>query len=359
MNENQTPIDQRRGRGATQNETNRFESQKRERFDDGWDMQEEIKPLRTELILDSSKSILVRNSSPDIPFDRSINPYRGCEHGCIYCFARPTHAYLGYSPGLDFETKILYKPNAVRLLGEALSKPSYKAKPIAFGTNTDPYQPVEKDLKITRKLLEYLLERQHPVTITTKGSLITRDIDILSKMAKLNLVSVAISVTTLGNQLHRQLEPRAASPARRIKMIKDLSDAGIPVAVFASPMIPKLNDHELESILKAAQNAGATTAHYMIARLPLEVAPLFKDWLTEHYPDRAHKVIKTIQDTRDGHDNSSEFHERFVGTGVYADLLNVRFKAALLKLGYENRQANLRTDLFRPPPKDDRQLELF
>ncbi len=349
----------RRGRGATQNETNRFESQKRENFDDGWNIEEEIKPIRTELIIDSSRSILARNNSPDIPFDRSINPYRGCEHGCIYCFARTTHAYLGYSPGLDFETKIVYKPNAVELLAETLSKPSYKPAPIAFGTNTDPYQPVEKDLRITRDLLEYLLDRQHPVTITTKGSLITRDLDVLSQLAKNNLVSVAVSVTTLDNHLHRKLEPRAAAPQKRLSMIRALAEANIPVTVFASPMIPKLNDHELEDILQAAKDAGAGKAHYMLAKLPLEVAPLFKDWLDEHYPERAGKVIGTIQDTRNGKDSSSKFHERFTGTGVYAELLNARFKTAIRKIGLNAPSTKLRTDLFRPPPKDFRQMELF
>lgn len=357
---NQRIIDEkRRGRGATFNETNRFETQKREEFHDGWDMEEELVPLKTELILDSSRSILARNSSPDIPFDRSINPYRGCEHGCIYCFARPSHAYLGYSPGLDFESKILYKPHAVELLAEALSKASYRPAPIAFGTNTDPYQPVEKQLKITRGLISYLLERRHPLTIVTKGSLITRDLDILSELAKLNLVHVMISVTTLDNQLHRKLEPRASAPASRLRTIEALSKAGIPVGVLAAPMIPKINDHELENILSACKNAGAISCAYILVRLPLEVAPLFRDWLEVNYPARAAMVMRIIQETRGGKDNDSTFGKRMRGSGIYADLLSARAKAAKLKLGYENHAIKLRTDLFRPPPKDKRQMELF
>ena len=357
--ENSNPKSIRRGRAATSNETNRFEKEKRTDFDDGWEFLEERANLKTEYIVDRSKTILSKNSSPDVPFDRSINPYRGCEHGCIYCFARPTHAYLGYSPGLDFESRILFKPNAVALLNEALARPGYKVKPIAFGTNTDPYQPAEKTLKITRQIISYLLEHRHPLTIVTKGSLILRDIDLLKALAKERLVHVAISVTTLDNNLHRKMEPRAASPGKRIAMIAALKEAGVPVSVLAAPMIPKINDHELESILKAAKNAGALSARYLFVRLPLEVAPLFREWLEENYPDRAQKVMRHIQSARNGQDYQSEFHERMRGTGAYAELLNARFKVAAGKLELLEDKTALKCDLFRKPSKDIRQLSLF
>ncbi len=262
MNEAKTIRDEQtlRGRGARSNEVSRFDEQKREVFDDGWDIDEEALPTKREVIIDKTKTILARNTSPDIPFDRSINPYRGCEHGCIYCFARPTHCYLGYSAGLDFETKIHVKPRAVELLARELRKPSYECRPIAMGTNTDPYQPIEKEYQITRKILEFLLERKHPVSIVTKGAMIHRDLDILGEMAKFGLVHCFVSVTTLNNKLHSQMEPRAMSPHKRLATITALKDAGIPVGVMAAPMIPRLNDMELEAILEAAREAGADVA---------------------------------------------------------------------------------------------------
>ncbi len=349
----------KRGRAALTNDSSRFDQEKREAFDDGWDIPEEEPSNRREIILDHPKTILAKNDSPDLPFDRSINPYRGCEHGCIYCFARPTHCYLGYSAGLDFETKIHVKPQAVTLLNSELAKPSYHCKPIAMGTNTDPWQPLEAEHQITRDILSYLLERRHPVSIVTKGTLINRDIDILSELAKHNLVHVYISVTTLNNHLHRQMEPRAMAPHKRLATIKALREAGIPTGVLAAPMIPRLNDMELEQILSEAHEAGAMSAKYLLVRLPLEVAALFRDWLDEHYPDRAEKVIKHIQDTRDGEMNNSEFFNRHRGNGVYASLLKRRFQIAHKRLGFADTLPELRVDQFRKPPADARQLELF
>ncbi len=361
MDPKKTIRDQRnlRGCGARSNEVSRFDEQKREIFDDGWQIEEEETPTKCEVILDNTKTILARNTSPDIPFDRSINPYRGCEHGCIYCFARPTHCYLGYSAGLDFETKIHAKPNAVALLAKEVRKASYQCRPIAMGTNTDPYQPIEKEHRITRQILEFLLERKHPVSIVTKGALINRDLDILSEMAKFGLVHCFVSLTTLENKLHSQMEPRAMSPHKRLSTITALKNAGIPVGVMAAPMIPRLNDMELEAILEAARHAGAEVAGYILLRLPLEVSPLFREWLGTHYPDRATKVMRHIQDTHEGKDNIAEFGARMRGSGAYAQLLNRRFKLAHQKLGFAEKLPPMRTDLFKPPPSDLRQMELF
>lgn len=350
---------QARGRAALSNQVSRFESFEREAFDDGWDLEEEDAPLRREVIVDKSKTILARNQSPDIPFDRSINPYRGCEHGCIYCFARPTHAYLGYSPGLDFETKIHTKPDAVKLLAKELGKKSYQCRTIAMGTNTDPYQPLEKEARITRGILEYLLERRHPVSIVTKGALINRDLDVLSALAAHQLVSVYISVTTLETRLHRQMEPRAMAPGKRLATIRALHEAGVPVGVMAAPMIPRLNDMELERIMEAAREAGAQWAGYILVRMPLEIKDLFSEWLAEHYPDRADKVLGHIRETRGGQMNNAEFGQRMRGTGVYAQLLKRRFEVAHARLGFERDLLKLRSDLFRKPSADPRQMELF
>ncbi len=349
----------RRGRGATENETGRYEKYTRDIYFDGWENQHLEQKIETQLIADRTKSILSYNASPDVPFDRSINAYRGCEHGCIYCFARPTHTYLGYSAGLDFESKIHFKPNAAPLLRKELSKSKYKVKPIAMGTNTDPYQPVEKQLKITRQILEFLYECRHPVTIVTKGSLIMRDLDILQKLAGHDLVKVGISVTTLDNGLHRKMEPRAASPTKRLQIISALKKAGIPTMTLIAPVIPKINDHELELILEKVREAGARDAKYILLRLPLEVAPLFKAWLEEHFPNRMKKVLKHIEDTREGRLNSSEFGLRMRGRGTYANIIQKRFDLAYRKVGFKDAAHKLRTDLFIKPNADERQLSLF
>ena len=283
-------VDRRRGRAAGLNPTGRFEALQRETFDDGWQTLEELPPFKTEVQIEKPRTAITRNESPDLGFDRSINPYRGCEHGCIYCFARPTHAYMGLSAGLDFETKLFAKPDAAKLLERELAKPAYKVRVIAIGTNTDPYQPIEKEWRIMRGILEVLNKANHPVAIVTKSAMIMRDLDILQEMAKKNLVRVGISVTTLDRKLARTMEPRAATPPRRLETIHALSEAGIQTAVMAAPLIPALNDHELERILESAKAAGATEASYVILRLPLEVSPLFRDWLLQHYPDRYRQI---------------------------------------------------------------------
>jgi len=349
----------RKGRGAIGNPAPRFDAQTRIATHDGWEAEEEeLPPLTTHFTVDATRSIIARNDSPDIGFDRSINPYRGCEHGCIYCYARPSHAYLGLSPGLDFETRIFVKPEAAKLLRSELSKPSYRCRPIAMGTNTDPYQPAERNLKITRSVLEVLHEFRHPVTIVTKSALIRRDIDILAEMAALNLASVAVSVTTLDRDLCRKLEPRAATPQRRIETLKALSEAGIPTAVMAAPMIPALNDSELEHILEAARAAGAAQAGYVLLRLPLEVAPLFQEWLEEHAPLKAQHVLSLLAESRGGKLYDPQWGQRMRGTGPYAELLRKRFDLACKRLGFKS-QDGLDTSLFRAPPKAGDQLSLF
>ncbi len=350
-----------KGRGTAHNPPVRFERECREAFDDGWDNADDAPPPPTTLIRDATRSIIARNDSPDLSFDRSINPYRGCEHGCIYCFARPTHAYLGLSPGLDFETKIVFKPEAAALLEKELSKPGYIPQPIVLGSNTDPYQPVERTLKITRALLEVLERFNHPVIIVTKSAGVVRDADILQRMAGKNLVRVFISITTLDSKLARALEPRAASPERRLAAITALKAANVPVGVFASPMIPGLNDSELEHILESAAKAGAGTASSILLRLPLELADLFTNWLNAHVPDRAKHVLSLIRQVRGGSLNESKFHARFAGSGPYAELLTRRFMRAARQFGLSTEKLALDTVWFAVPNQREKaaQLSLF
>jgi len=350
-----------KGRGTSVNPAVRFDRESVEAFDDGWDIAGDNPPPRTTLIRDASRSIIARNDSPDLGFDRSINPYRGCEHGCIYCFARPTHAYLGYSPGLDFETKIVFKPEAARLLEKELSKPGYRAEPIVLGSNTDPYQPVERTLSLTRAILEVLERFNHPVSIVTKSAGVQRDADILGRMAAKNLARVYLSITTLNPALARAMEPRAASPARRLAAITGLRAAGIPAGVLASPMIPGLNDAELESILDAAAKAGATSAGSLLLRLPHELGALFTEWLNTHIPDRAAHVLSLIRQSRAGRLNDSNFHDRFSGSGPFADLLGKRFARAARQLGLNAEKPPLDTSLFAVPAtrRAEAQLSLF
>jgi len=346
----------RKGRGAGLNPAIRFERTAREAFDDGWGTLEaafaDIPPLSTTLTKDHAKSALAWNESPDIGFDRAVNPYRGCEHGCVYCYARPSHAYLGLSPGLDFETRLLFKPEVAALLEKELRKPGYEPKPIALGSNTDPYQPVERTLKLTRAVLEVLERYNHPVTIVTKSAGVLRDLDILARLASRNLVRVCLSVTTLDARLARIMEPRAASPERRLAAIRSLSANGIPAAVLAAPMIPGVNDAELETILERAAAAGATHGGYVLLRLPLEIKQLFEDWLARHMPDRAARVLSLIRQTRGGALYDSRFGVRQTGTGAYADLLAQRFAVAARRLNLERRgsgMGNLDCTRFRVP----------
>ncbi len=352
--------ERRRGRGASTNATGRYEKQTRHGFDDGWGGDEaDAPPLRTEVAIDRSRTIINKVTSPDLPFDRSVNPYRGCEHGCSYCFARPTHAQLGLSPGLDFETRLTAKPEAPRLLEEAIRKPGYIVAPIAFGTNTDPYQPVEKRWQIMRKCLEVLEDHAHPLMITTKGTLVTRDIDILARMAHERLAHVAVSLTSLDNRLSRLMEPRAASPSRRIAMIRELSRAGIPVHAMMAPIVPGLNEPEIERLVSAAAAAGARHASYITLRLPLEVSPLFQEWLAEHFPDRAQRVMGKVREMQGGRDYDPSWHRRMRGQGVHANLIRRRFEIARRKAGLDRPLPQLRTDLFRRPPRPGEQLGLF
>ncbi|MEM1287941.1 MAG: PA0069 family radical SAM protein [Pseudomonadota bacterium] len=348
-----------KGRGAVSNGSGRYERLERILQDDGWESLAELPKIKTEITLEAARHIITRNTSPDISFDRSINPYRGCEHGCIYCFSRPTHAYMGLSPGIDFESRLFSKPNAADLLRKELAKPGYKAKPIAIGTNTDPYQPIEREQRLMRQLLEVLLEHKHPVLITTKSAMVGRDLDVLQELAKNRLVEVRMSVTTLNGKLARAMEPRASTPQRRLTVMKALSEAGVPVAVAASPMIPALNDHELESILEAAAKHGATCANYIVLRVPLEVRDLFKQWLHQHYPDRFKHVLSVLRTMRGGADYDSRWGHRMRGTGPYSDMLARRFELACEKLGLKRGQARLRNDLFSVPNTGDRQLDLF
>jgi DNA repair photolyase len=341
----------RRGRGAVSNPPVRFENRAIEPFDDGWstlDSLAELPPLPTTLTRDASKSVISWNESPDLGFDRAVNPYRGCEHGCIYCYARPSHAYLGYSPGLDFETRIVFKPEVGALLEKELRKPGYVPRSMALGSNTDPYQPVERTLKLTRNVLEVLEKFGHPLSIVTKSAGVLRDLDILQRMAARNLVRVWLSVTTLDNQLARKMEPRAASPVRRLAAVTALSQAGIPAGVLAAPMIPGLNDAELEKILEASAKAGARNAGYVLLRLPHELRQMFESWLGTHYPERARHVLSLIRETRAGMLNDSRFHNRFTGAGPYAALLSQRFDRAARALGLEGR-TSLETRHFAVP----------
>jgi len=345
--------DLRRGRGAGINPSGRFEPLTRHVFDDGWETIEDLPPFKTDVRVERPRTIITRNTSPDISFDRSINPYRGCEHGCVYCFARPTHAYMGLSPGLDFESKLFAKPDAARLLERELSRPGYVPRTIAIGTNTDPYQPIEKKWRIMREILEVLEAFGHPVGIVTKSALIMRDIDILSRMAERGLTKVALSVTTLDRKIARTMEPRAATPPRRLEAMRALNEAGIPVSVMIGPVIPGLNDSEIERILESAHAAGAREAGYIILRLPLEVSPIFKEWLLRHYPDRYRHVMSLIRSMRGGKDYDSEWGRRMKGTGPYAWQIGRRFEIAAKRLGLNTERRRLRTDLFRAKAKEE------
>ncbi len=350
------------GRGATRNDLSaRFNLPAREEDGDWLDDREQVDgPLprpRTTVQIETPRKILTRNASPDIPYDRSINAYRGCEHGCIYCYARPSHAYLDLSPGIDFETKLFAKPDAAALLRAELSRPGYAVAPIAMGANTDPYQPIEADWRITRACIELLLETRHPLTITTKSDRVVRDIDLLAPMAEMGLTGVALSVTSLDPKTARTLEPRAPAPRKRLEAIRQLSAAGIPTYVSVSPLIPAITDHEIEHILEAAAEAGAKAAFFIPVRLPHEVAPLFRAWLEAHYPERAGKVMHIIQSIRDGRANDPDFFTRMRGSGPWADLMATRFAIACRKLGLNRHKIALRTDLFRPPQGP--QLSLF
>jgi DNA repair photolyase len=352
----------RKGRGALSNAVGRFEPEQRVAFDDGWGTADkEPAPLATTLIVDSTRTIIARNNSPDVGFDRSINPYRGCEHGCVYCFARPTHAYLGLSPGLDFESRIFVKPEAAKLLAGELAKPGYVCQPIAMGTNTDPYQPTERKLGITRSILEVLEAADHPVCIVTKSALIQRDIDILAAMAKKRLATVSLSVTTLDRGLARTLEPRAATPERRLETIRALAQAGIPTGVLAAPMIPALNDAELEAILAACKEAGALTAGYVLLRLPHELKGLFREWLEAHVPGRAKHVMSLVTEMHGGKEYDAQWGRRQTGTGRHAEVLRIRFELACKRLGLKHRgaSAQLDTTLFRRPARQGDQLSLL
>ncbi len=353
------PAQRRRGRGALSNPDVRFDPYTRVTEPDGWDRDEDLPPLRTEVSIEVPRRVITRNTSPDISFDRSINPYRGCEHGCIYCFARPSHAYLGLSPGLDFETRLIARPAAPRQLAKELSAKKYKVAPIAIGTNTDPYQPIEKARGIMRGCLEVLSEFRHPVTVATKGTLIERDADILGEMGQAGLARVGISLTTLDATLARRLEPRVPSPLRRLKAIEALAKAGCPVRVMVSPVIPGLTDPEIEAILKSARDAGAVAASWIMLRLPFEVSPLFSRWLREHYPERASKVMSRLREMHGGKEYSAEWHHRMQGSGVYADLIAQRFELACGRLGLSEALPKLRCDLFHVPPRPGDQLTLF
>jgi len=352
-------VDRRRGRGAASNPTGRYEKVRREAFDDGWEIDEEAAPLQTEAILERPRTIITKNDSPDISFEQSINPYRGCEHGCSYCFARPSHAFHGLSAGLDFETKIFTKANASELLEKELGAPRYVPKTIALGANTDPYQPLERRFRITRGILEVLRRTNHPVGIVTKSALVTRDIDILGEMADRRLAKVAVSVTTLDVKLHRRMEPRAASPAKRLETIRALAAAGIPVTVLVAPIIPAINEHEIEAILKAAYEAGAREAGYVLLRLPHELKDIMRDWLVEHYPDKLRHVFSVVQEMRGGKDYDSRWGLRQTGVGPFAWMTGRRFEVAVRRLGFHERSLKLRTDLFTPPAAETGQLALF
>jgi DNA repair photolyase len=351
--------ERRRGRGTLSNASGRYEPQARVAFDDGWQGLEDLPPFKTTVTADTTRKIITRNDSPDISFDRSINPYRGCEHGCVYCFARPTHAYLGLSPGLDFESKLFMKPNAPELLERELSAPSYVPKVIAIGTNTDPYQPIERRYKIMRRILEVLDSAGHPVGIVTKSALVLRDLDILARMAKRDLVKVALSVTTLDPQLARTMEPRAATPTRRLDTLRQLVKAGVPATVMVAPVIPALNDDEIERILEAVAAAGVRHAGYVLLRLPLEVRDLFREWLMTNFPDRHRHVFKLIRDMRGGKDYDSTFGQRQTGTGPIAWMIGRRFEVACEKLGFNAAKHKITTEYFRPPRPGAKQLDLF
>jgi DNA repair photolyase len=337
----------------------RFDRYHAEAVGDGWDRVDDLPVLRTQVSEERARKVITRNSSPDLSFDRSINPYRGCEHGCIYCFARPSHAFLGLSPGLDFETRLIARPNAAEQLRKELSHPSYQPAPIAIGTNTDPYQPIEKDRQIMREVLQALSDFNHPVAIVTKGTLIERDVDILAPMAEKGLVRVGISVTTLDPKTSRAMEPRVPMPKARLRTIRRLTDAGIPVRVMVAPIVPALTDHELEAILIAASDAGAVAASSIILRLPREVTTLFSDWLMDRYPDRAARVMGRVRELHGGRDYDPEFGRRMTGQGEWARMIQQRFKLMTRKRGLDRSLPPLRSDLFAKPPQTGDQLSLF
>lgn len=355
------PPRSQKGRGAVSNVDGRFERHVHQAVDDGWINQlldDEPPRIKTTLGIDGARSVITRNQSPDVPFDRSINPYRGCEHGCIYCFARPTHAYLGLSPGLDFETRLFWKPDAASLLRKQLSSKSYCPAPIVIGTSTDPYQPVDREKKLTRSIIEVLSDCQHPFSIITKSALVTRDIDLIAPMAAQNRASVAISVTSLDHRLSNLLEPRASAPHRRLEAVRKLADAGIPVTVLCAPMIPGLNDMEIENIVAACKQAGAQSVAHIVLRLPLEIADLFEEWLESHYPDRKARIMSLIRQMRGGERYQSEFGTRMRGTGPVADLIARRFDAARRKHNLINRSLDLDCSGFKRPSANG-QMSLF
>jgi DNA repair photolyase len=349
----------RRGRGAQTNASGRFEKEARVVFDDGWQSLDDLPPFKTTVAVDTARKVVTRNESPDIGFDRSINPYRGCEHGCVYCFARPTHAYLGLSPGLDFESKLFVKPDAPALLAKELAAAEYEPKTIAIGTNTDPYQPIERERQIMRGILEVLEKAGHPVGIVTKSALVVRDIDILARMAKRNLAKVALSVTSLDPKLARTMEPRASTPPKRLEALRQLSEAGIPTSVLVAPVIPALNDSEIERILDAAAHAGVKEASYVLLRLPLEVRDLFREWLMANYPDRYRHVFTLIREMRGGSDYDSQWGTRMKGTGPMAWMIGRRFEVACAKLGLNKKRAKLTLEHFTKPAGAGQQLTLF
>lgn len=351
--------ERRRGRGARSNHSGRFETERRGAFDDGWESLGELEALRTEVYEEPARSVITRNKSPDISFDQSINPYRGCEHGCIYCYARPSHCYLGHSAGLDFETRLYAKTNAAQLLERELARRTYTPGVIALGTNTDPYQPIERRYEITRSILEVLERTNHPVGIVTKSALVVRDLDILSRMAARGLAKVALSVTTLDRRIARAMEPRASTPPKRLEAIRTLSKAGVPVSVMVAPIIPGLTDSEIERILEAARKAGAAEAGYVLLRLPLELKDVFREWLESTFPDRASRVINLLRSMHGGEDYRAEFGLRQKGSGPYADQIALRFRLALKRLGLNTRREPLRTDLFRPPVAKGGQMSLL
>lgn len=348
------------GRGARSNASGRYEADRREAWDDGWtDQDEAAPPLRTTLSPEHARTIIARNTSPDVGFDRSINPYKGCEHGCIYCYARPSHACMGLSPGLDFESRIFFKPHAARLLEQELSKPRYVCRRIHIGGNTDPYQPVERETKSTRSILEVMQRFKQPFSIITKSVLIARDADILGDMGRQGLASAFVSITTLDRKLARAMEPRASTPAKRLEAISRLAEAGCPVGVGFAPVIPGLNDHELEAVLEAAQKAGATSAMYVTLRLPLEIKDLFREWLADARPDRAARVMSLIRQTRGGKDYDPDWSQRMKGTGPVAELIAARFKAAVKRYGLDDPRHALDVTQFRIPADARPQLDLF
>ena len=351
--------ERRRGRGTASNASGRYEPLARVAFDDGWQGLDELPPFKTSVTADSTRKIIARNDSPDISFDRSINPYRGCEHGCVYCFARPTHAYLGLSPGLDFESKLFMKPNAPELLERELSAPGYVPKIMAIGTNTDPYQPIERRFKIMRGILEVLERAGHPVGIVTKSNLVLRNLDILARMAERNLVKVAVSVTTLDAKLARTMEPRAPTPPRRLETLRQLVSAGVPASAMVAPVIPALNDSEIERILEAVASVGVRNAGYVLLRLPLEVRDLFREWLIENYPDRYRHVFKLVRDMRAGKDYDSSWGQRMTGNGPLAWMIGRRFEVACERLGLNKTHVKTTTEHFRAPRPPAQQLDLF